>query len=52
MSGNDTFVSLPTGFGKSVVVSLLAHLLTCIGKLLPIVAAAAGALELQTARAS
>ena len=25
VSGNDTFVSLPTGYGKSVVVSLLAH---------------------------
>ena len=24
VSGNDTFVSLPTGYGKSVVVSLLA----------------------------
>ena len=25
VSGNDTFVSLPMGYGKSVVVSLLAH---------------------------
>ena len=25
VSGNGTFVSLPTGYGKSVVVSLLAH---------------------------
>ena len=25
VSGNDTFVSLPTGYGKSVVISLLAH---------------------------
>ena len=25
VSGNDTFVSLATGYGKSVVVSLLAH---------------------------
>ena len=28
VSGNDTFVSLPMGYGKSVVVSLLAH--TCV----------------------
>ena len=25
VSGNDTFLSLPTGYGKSVVVSLPAH---------------------------
>ena len=26
VSGNDIFVSLPTGYGKSVVISLLAHI--------------------------
>ena len=43
VSGNDTFVSLPTGYGKSVSPLIL----TCSGKLWLIVAAAPGALELQ-----
>ena len=47
VSGNDTFLSLPTGYGKSVVVVSLPLILTCSGKLWPIVAAAARALELQ-----
>ena len=47
MSGNDTFMSLPM-VTASQLSSVSSLILTCSGKLWPIIAAAAGALELYT----